>query len=184
VRRSQGGVGVWRRAKAITRWTRAGRRCTPASRRGRPATPAAALAPVRSRGRRDQAGIAICGRRHRPHLPAPATDRAHSQNQTGGGRRAPIRPDCRCATRMRVYLPARLPLVGRRAEAYPPTRQNLLPASPCCSGQGNRSRRGNHISDSRFGLMSGRLRAPTRTSSCRFVKLRAPPAAGLGRCRP
>ena len=32
---------------------------------------------------------------------------------------------------MRTYLLARLPLVGRRAEAYPLTRQNLLLASPC-----------------------------------------------------
>ena len=77
---------------------------------------------------------------------------AGPQNQTGRAVRALIRLGCRCATPMRAYLPARLPLVGRRAEAYPLTRQNLLLASPCCSGQGNRSRLGNHAANSRFGL--------------------------------
>ena len=156
MRRSPGGGGVWRRARAVARWARAGRRCTPASRRGSPATPAA---PQRVLGsRRDQAGIAIFVRRHRPHMPAPATDRCRSSKSDRPRRRALIRLGCRCATRMRAYLPARLPLVGRRAEAYPLTRQNLLLASPCCSGQGNRSRRENHAADSRFGLCAAGCR--------------------------
>src|SRR6202047_4102575 len=36
------GSALWRTARAVTRWARAGHRCTPASRRGSPATPAVA----------------------------------------------------------------------------------------------------------------------------------------------
>ena len=94
------------------------------------------------RRRRDQAGIAIFGRRHRPHMPRRQRTVAGPQNQTSRAVRALIRLGCRCATRMGAYLPARLPLVGRRAEGYPLTRQNLLLVSPWRSGQGNCSRGG------------------------------------------
>ena len=115
------------------------------------------------RRRRDQAGIAIFGRRHRPHMPAPATDRCRS-SKSDRPRRAQSDPSGlpMCLTRMRAYLPARQPLVGRKAERYP------LPVRICsshrrgCSGQGKLLGSAESCPVFTFWTMPGRLPAATR----------------------